>query len=69
MHKNVITLKLFLRSLILRVPGGLKSQETLTAGHFLFHYTFIGGYFRSVDLEMGVHVCLREVFTYGRLEM
>ena len=30
-------------------------------GHFLFYCPFKGGYFSSVDLEMGVHVRLQEV--------
>ena len=29
----------------------------------------MGGYFSSVDLEMGVHVRLREVSAYGRRKM
>ena len=44
----------------LKVSGGLKSQQTLTA------WPFYQGYFRSVDLEMGVWVRLREVSAYKR---
>ena len=64
-------LQLFLvRSLTLKVPGGLKTQQALTAWpDSLLHCPFKGGYFSSVDLEMGVHVLLREVSAYGRLEM
>ena len=64
-----MTLKLFLRSLFLKVPGGLKSQQTLTTWPLLFHCLFKGCYFSSVDLEMGVRVHLREVSAYRRLEI
>ena len=57
---NVITVKLFLGSLILKVPGGLKSQQTLTTWDFLFYGPFKGGYFSSVDLKIGVCVRLQE---------
>ena len=35
-------------------------------GHFLVYCPFMGIYFSSVDIEMGVHVSLREVCAYGR---
>ena len=38
-------------------------------GHFLFHCPFKGGYFSSVDLEIGVCARLREVSAYGKLDV
>ena len=58
-------MKLFQRSFILKVPGGPKSQKTLTDWPF----SLLLSVFSSVDLEVGVRVCLREVSAYGRLEM
>ena len=63
MHKNVIRVKLFLRSIILKVPGGLKSQPTQTDWPFSILL------FSSVDLEMDVQVRLPEVSASGRLKM
>ena len=48
--------------------GGWSRVKSHQLGHFLF-YCPKGGYFCSVDLEMGVCVCLREVSTKGRLKM
>ena len=61
MHKNVITVKL-------KVPGGLHSQQTLTAWPFLGIIAFTGGYFSSVDFEMGVCNRLQEVSANRRLK-
>ena len=49
----------------MKVPGGPKSQKTLTDWPF----SLLLSVFSSVDLEVGVRVCLREVSAYGRLEM
>ena len=44
----------------------LKASQRSQLGHFLFYCPFKGGHFSSVDLEMGVHLRLREVSAYGR---
>ena len=64
-----MTLKLFLTSLILKVPGELKASKLSQLGHFLFHCPFKGGYFSPLDLEMSVRVRIQEVSAYGRLEI
>ena len=46
----------------------LKASKLSQLGHFLFYCPFKGGYFSSVDLEVGVRVCLREVAA-GYIEM
>ena len=69
MYKNVITVKIVPKKSHLKVPGGLKSQQTLTAWPFPVYCPFMGGYFSSVDYEMGLCVCLREVSAYVRLKM
>ena len=51
----------------LKVPGGLKASKLSQLGHFRFHCLFEEGYFSSMDLEIGVRVCLREVSAYVRL--
>ena len=35
----------------------------------LEHFLAKGGYFSSLDPKMGVRVCVRVVFVYGRLKM
>ena len=51
----------------LKVPVGLKSQQTLADWQFFFFFCPLkGGYFSSVDLEMGVCIHIQEVSTYGR---
>ena len=52
-------IELFLRS--------LKASNSYLA-IFPLYCPFKGGYFRLVDLKMGVHVRLREVFAYGRFK-
>ena len=63
--------KLFLRSLtgIWKLLVDLKARKLSQLGYFLFYCLFMGGYFSSVNLEMGVRVHLREVSAYGRLRM
>ena len=65
--KNVITVTLFSFE---SYWWTLKPENSFSQlGHFLFYFPFKGGNFTSVDLEIGVCVCLREVFAYGKLKM
>ena len=47
----------------------LKAVKLSQLGHILFYCPFKGGYFSTVDLEMGVRVRLREASAYGRLKI
>ena len=53
----------------LKLLVDFKASKLSQLGHFLFYFPFKGGYFRTVDLEMGVHVRLQEMSAYGRLKM
>ena len=69
MRKNVIMLELFLTSLIWKLLVDFKACKLSQLRHFLFYCPFKGGYFRPVDLEMGVQVGLQEVSTDRRFKM
>lgn len=56
--KLVMTVKLFLKSLIQKFPVTTKLSQI---GHFLLYRLFEGGQFSSVHLEVGVHTRLREI--------
>ena len=53
----------------MNVMGEFKVSRLSQVGYFLFYCPFVGGYFSTVDLEIGVGVRLREVAAYGRLIM
>ena len=63
-NQNVTTIKLSLRSLIGKFLVDFKARKLPQHGHFSFYCPLMGGYFSSVDLEMGVRVRLREVPTH-----
>ena len=46
----------------------LRASHLSQLSHFLFHCPFKGGYYSSVDLEMGVHIRLQEVSTHERIK-
>ena len=60
---------MFLSSLTWKLLVDVKASKLSQLGYFLFYCPFKGGYFSSLDLEMGVRVCLQGVFAYGRLRM
>ena len=66
MNKNVIMVKLFSRSLISKFLADFKASKLSQLDHYPVYCPFEGGYFCSVDLEIGVCICLWEVSTYGR---
>ena len=54
-HKNVVMAKFSFESYWL--------ANSTQLGYFLFYCPLVGGYFSSVDLEMGVRIHLQEVAT------
>lgn len=66
MAKNVITMKVFLRSLILKLLVDFKASKSsaIFSATVLLKEVILA----FVDLKMGVHFRLREVFTYRRLK-
>ena len=68
MHKNLITVTVFLRGLTWKSLMDFKASELSQLGYFLFYCPFMGGHFSSVDLKIGVCIHLQEVSTYERLK-
>ena len=65
-HKNEITMKLFLRSLLWKFLVDFKASKLSQLGDFVFCCPLKGSYFSSVDLGMAVRIRLREVSAYGK---